>query len=96
MSQEEPADTDPVATFSDRKVYADGRIRLPGDLRDEHGLEDGTVVDLRVVQEDRSASIMDAEITSDGRVQIPERKRRLYGINCGGYVSGAIEEVVRR
>jgi bifunctional DNA-binding transcriptional regulator/antitoxin component of YhaV-PrlF toxin-antitoxin module len=94
MSQNELTDDDAVATFSDMKIRPQGRIGIPKKTLDKHNLRNA-VIDVRITKADRSIAVMDVETDSKGRFTIPARKRRLYGIECGEYVSGAIDAVIR-
>lgn len=94
MSQDELTDDDAVATFSDMKLRPQGRVGIPKEILDNHNLRNA-VIDVRITKGDRAIAVMDVEVDGNGRFTIPARKRRLYGIECGEYVSGAIDEVIR-
>lgn len=62
------------------------RVTIPKHVRDEFGIEAGSFVTLRIVDDDRSARF-NTTVNKDGRrVTIPSRLREDWGVEPGGTV----------
>lgn len=68
-------------------VHGEGRVTIPDDVRNEHGLVEKQLVPLRLVgagdEELDDPEHFNSRLISKGRVRIPHRLREKHGIEDG-------------
>lgn len=86
-NEQEEQTSNPTFRVPGRKVFDGGRVTIPDDLCEEHGIQEGDVLDLQVDAGDVTFWTLNLVSDKRGRVRIGKNARRIYGIEDGDYVT---------